>query len=477
MPIPGSRLSADRFPARISNFSYSAICIVLLSFWSLFLSTASQSTDYDVIVIGAGMAGVTAARELFDLGVKNVLVLEARDRVGGRTYSVNTSTAGQVDLGAMWIHEAEQGNPLYDMAGVLGEPLSRLQNYNSGEVFTGDGERLSTLEWIRVYAAMGSFRRGIREYQDLHDDNPEDFPDVSIYDIYNIATQEIPEERRAVANLQLHANYQVLLNGNTTNLSTLRYGDAKTLPALDVFLFNGFDALVKLQTPGLDIRLSTPVTEVDQSGEDDTVKVTTEDGTVYTAKYVLTTETLGCLKAGNIKYTPPLPASKQIAIDDMGMGVFDKSILVYNESHWGDTDFIMQTMETMSGLWKVYLNYDVVMQKPVLVALNVAETAQEVEETKDEDILNELMGALRVLYPTIPDPIEFYQTRWYDDPWSRGAYSYYAVGNQKEITGEIGETFGKLFFAGEAASDKPGTVLGAYLSGKEKAAEIASQLQ
>jgi monoamine oxidase len=182
------------------------------------------------------------------------------------------------------------------------------------------------------------------------------------------------------------------------------------------------------------------------------------------------------LKAGNIKYIPPLPASKQAAINDMGMGVFDKAILVYNESHWGEEDFIMQTMETMSGLWKVYLNYDAVMEKPVLVALNVAETAQGVEKQTDEEVLSELMASLRVLYPAIPDPIEFYQTRWYEDPWSRGAYSFYAVGNEKNITKEIGETVGRVYFAGEAASDKPGTVLGAYLSGLDKAALIAGKL-
>ena len=175
---------------------------------SFFLSTTySQSTpDYDAIIIGAGMAGVTAARALADVGVTNVLVLEARDRVGGRTYSVNTSTAGNVDLGAMWIHEAQEGNPLYDFAEARGEPLSRLQNYNSGEVYKQNGERLSTRDWIRTYAALGNFRRGIGEYQDLHVENPQDYPDVSIYELYRFTTEDLPEEQRAEANLQLHAN-------------------------------------------------------------------------------------------------------------------------------------------------------------------------------------------------------------------------------------------------------------------------------
>lgn len=462
----------------------------------------TSTTEYDVIVVGAGMAGVTAARRLADLGVDNVLVLEARDRVGGRTYSVDTP-AGNVDLGAMWIHEGEAGNPLFDLAVNNSEPLSRLQNYNSGAVYDLSGQRLPVIAWARVYAGLGAFRRGITDYQKAADADPS-VPDVSIWDLYRYSTQDFPEEQMPVANLQLHGNYQVriieldrraprlahsryslhatrytlqvLLNGNVTDLSVLRYGDAKTLPALDVFLFNGFDSLVELQTPGLDIRLESPVAEIDQSDADQPVAVTLQDGSVFTAKYVLSTEPLGCLKASNINYVPELPEAKREAIRDMGFGVFDKAILVYDASYWAEEDFIMQTMETMSGEWKVYLNYDAVMEKPILVALNVADTAKDLETKDDAELQAELLAALRVIYPTLPDPLEFYATRWYEDPWSRGAYSYYAVDNPKNITQTIGEAAGRVLFAGEAASGKPGTVLGAYLSGLDRADELFEKL-
>ena len=428
-----------------------------------------SGNNADVIIIGAGMAGVTAARELQERGISSI-VLEARDRVGGRTYSVNT-TFGPVDTGAMWIHDSQKGNPLFDFATESGERMSRLQDYNSGSIYMTDGSELPRREFIRGYASMGNFRRSIVEIQDAHKLDPST-PDVSLYDVYESSMKnERYEELIPVNNLQVHANYQVLLNGNLTNLSTLRYGDAKTLPAEDVFLFNGFDILVKIQTPGLDIRLENPVESVAQT--DTGVTVTTASGKKYTGKYALTTETLGCLKAKSIIYDPPLPISKQLAIGRMGMGTFDKAILVFDQSYWDDTDFIMQTMNDLSGLWKVYLNYDVVMQKPVLVALNVAETARNIERMTDEEIKSSVMNALRVIYPDIPDPAEFYATRWFEDPWSRGAYSYYAVGNQKNITMQIAKPFGRVYFAGEAASAHPGTVLGAYTSGKERAEEIS----
>lgn len=455
--------------------SFSAAVLLLVLAWSstsAFVSVCGQeeNNSADVIIIGAGMAGVTAARELKERGISSI-ILEARDRVGGRTYSVNTSY-GPVDTGAMWIHDSKEGNPLYDFTIDNGERVSRLQDYNSGSVYTADGSKLPTVEIIRAFASLGNFRREITAIQDAHKEDSS-IPDVSLYDVYEnyLKTSKPEESLIPVTNLQVHANYQVLLNGNLTDLSTLRYGDAKTLPALDVFLFNGFDVLVKIQTPGLDIRLENPVKSVVQT--DSSVTVTNTAGQNFTGKYVLSTETLGCLKAKSIEYNPPLPVGKQLAIGRMGMGTFDKAILVFDQPYWDDTDFILQTMSDLTGEWKVFLNYEAVLQKPVLVALNVANTARKIEKMTDEEIKSSVMDALRVIYPEIPEPDEFYATRWYEDPWSRGAYSYYAVGNKKDITEEIAKPFERVYFAGEAASTNPGTVLGAYLSGKDRAEEIS----
>ncbi|KAI8103236.1 hypothetical protein M9435_004577 [Picochlorum sp. BPE23] len=416
----------------------------------LFMGTvrALNGNDADVIVIGAGMAGVTAARELSDAGI-SVIILEARDRVGGRTYSLNTSE-GPVDAGAMWIHDAQEGNELYDFAKEKGEKISRLQNYNSGTIYSTENTKLPTVDWIRAYANQGEFRRNIDALKEAYTKDPS-IPDVSLYAMYEnfLEATDPPKAIIPSLNLMTHANYQVLLNANLTDLSTLRYGDAKTLPALDVFLYNGFDILAKIQAQGLDVRLRAPVKAVEQSENE--VTVIASDGTRY--KDV-----------------------KKEAINTMGMGTFDKAILVFDEQHWDETDFIMKAMEDLTGEWKVFLDYNGVLQKPVLVALNVANTAQKIERMADEEIYESAMAALREIYPNLPEPKEFYATRWFEDPWSRGSYSYYAVGNEKNITSVIAEPFGRAHFAGEAASDYPGTVLGAFLSGKRQAAIISEKL-
>lgn len=451
-------------------------CALLsLQAFGLLLSANAATNSADVIVIGAGMAGVTAARTLVDDYNATVIILEARDRTGGRLYAVNTSTAGYVDTGAMWIHEATAENPLYQLAEEQGEPLSRLQNYYSGTVYSMDGEVLPNSFLTRAYLEQSKFRNSITRFQN-EAKNDSSITDKSIYDMYEefLTASDIPEDQVPMNNLLINVNYQVLLNGNLTDLSTLRYGDAKTLPALDVFLYNGFDSLVKNMAPGLDIRLNTPVEKVVQGEEG--VTVVTKDGEEFKGSYVLSTQSLGCLKSGYVEYDPPLPETKLRAIEDMGMGTFDKAILIYNQSYWDQTDFIMQEMETLSAKWKVFLDYYSVMEKPALIALNVAQTAQGLEKMTNEEIEESLLEALRVMYPDLPDPEEFYATRWYEDPWSKGSYSYYAVGNERNITEYIAEPTERFLFAGEAASDKPGTVLGAYLSGKREAERISKLL-
>lgn len=108
---------------------------------------------------------------------------------------------------------------------------------------------------------------------------------------------------------------QNLLNGNVTRVSTLRYGDAKTLPAIDVHLKPGFDAVPISLLPGINITYNTTVTNISQVG--DVVTVTTSNGTQLTADYVIVTVPLGVLKQESIGFQPPLPAEKQAAIKDM----------------------------------------------------------------------------------------------------------------------------------------------------------------
>jgi len=410
----------------------------------------------------------------------------------------------------MWIHGGVPGNPLYDLAVDLDASLSPQQDYLSASTFTSDNVPLTAGQnsgpilngWItdmilRIDTMRVDLATNVSSL------------DMSIYQVYQdyIAKNDLTPQEQQTTNLMAHTAYQTLLNANITDLSALRYGDAKTLPAIDVLLMDGFDVLtntMKMEPTPLDIRYNTSVTAINYAAEngassddgnstDASVTVMTEDGVEYTGKYVITTQSLGCLKKQEslAMFSPSLPENKLKAINDMGMGVLNKVILVFDTPFWNETDFISREMPSLGGEWSMFLNNEKTIGVPALVALHTGDTARAIEEKTDEEILSEVMAVLRGMYGSpsssnvtasssfssdIPEPSEFYVTRWASDPWSCGSYSYYAVGNEKNITAVLGEPVGRLLFAGEATSQYPATVLGAHVSGLREGERVATLL-
>ncbi|PRW58489.1 amine oxidase [Chlorella sorokiniana] len=423
------------------------------------------------------MSGIALARNLTDAGYR-VLVLEGRDRVGGRLNSTTTVAPGShVDLGAMWIHDGIAGrNPLYDLVVSLGLKVSPRQDYGSIATFSYTGQRTNRSSFGRMFSSWYSqLQPALARLKGATPADNRSFGDV--YGEWLAANTQFTAADRGQANMMMNTNYQSLLNGNVTQLSVARLGDAKSIPAVDVMLKDGFPALVDalVAKGGLDIRKNTVVTSVQQDG--DGVIVATADGTNYTAPYVVMTQTLGTLKAGDIVFDPELPPEKLQAIEEMGFGVLDKALFVFDKPFWDTSvDFLLREMPDWSGRWSIFLNYHKLFGWPILAAIHVADTARELEKLTDEQVIGEGMAVLRQLYPGAPQPVQTAFTRWAAEPLSRGAYSYFAVGNPKNITRTLAQPHGRVLFAGEATSDKPATVLGAYLSGLREAERLRTLL-
>ncbi|KAJ5138436.1 uncharacterized protein N7515_003284 [Penicillium bovifimosum] len=243
----------------------------------------------------------------------------------------------------------------------------------------------------------------------------------------------------------------------------------------------------------LDVRTGKIVTDIsyDATGSDKTQKsvVQCQDGEKFLADHVVFTGSLGVLKQEKINFQPPLPDWKRGAIGRLGFGIMNKVVLVFQEPFWDtkrdmfgllrepDNPATMIQEEYAANRGRFYLFWNVMKTTglPCLIALMAGDAAHQAEKTPDEEIVTEVAGQLRNIFKdtTVPDPLETIITRWGQDPFTYGSYSYVAAAAFPNDYDEMARPIGNLHFAGEATcGTHPATVHGAYLSGLRAASEI-----
>jgi monoamine oxidase len=204
--------------------------------------------------------------------------------------------------------------------------------------------------------------------------------------------------------------------------------------------------------------------------------VTTASGAVYQARGLCCSVPLGVLKAGSIRFEPPLPAAKQRAIETLGMGLLDKIVLLFPERFW-DARGWLRNDGPEPGLWSEWVDLTALIGRPGLMGFNAAEVARRVARQSDAAIVSSALAQLRRCYPNavIPEPSAVLLTRWGDDPFALGSYSFAAVGSTNAMRQELGRRWQGMVLAGEATSPAfPATLQGAYLSGQQAAQSLLS---
>ncbi|KAF9243706.1 hypothetical protein DTO006G1_6883 [Penicillium roqueforti] len=243
----------------------------------------------------------------------------------------------------------------------------------------------------------------------------------------------------------------------------------------------------------LDVRTGKIVTEIsyDTTGSNKKQKavVQCEGGEKFLADHVVFTGSLGVLKQQKIKFEPPLPDWKRGAIDRLGFGIMNKVILVFEEPFW-DTkrdmfgllrepnnaaSMVQEDYAANRGRFYLFWNVMKTTGLPCLIALMAGDAAHQAESTSDEEIITEVTGQLRNVFKDtkVPGPLETIITRWGQDPFTYGSYSYVAAAAFPDDYDLMARPIGNLHFAGEATcGTHPATVHGAYLSGLRAASEI-----
>jgi len=418
--------------------------------------------DVDVIVIGAGIAGLAAAQRLVDLGYETI-VIEADDAPGGRIRT-DWTLGAPFEVGAGWIHGPD-GNPISELAEAA-DARPFVTDDESYEVFAANGDAVS----------QGDIEAGYMRLEKLYaaiDDELDN--DMALSKAISRMGGKLKSD--AIVNWMTSAYTEFSTGGPIEKLSGYYFDEDGVYPGDDVVLTTGYDTIVKAMARNLDIRLNTRVSAVSyEKGVGATVSTNAGD---FEASFVICTVPLGVLKAGDVRFDPPLPKTHRRSIETIGMGNVTKLALKFDKAYWPKDVQYFGLMTETRGRWNYFLNYRTFSEESILLGLCVGDYAQTVEAMNDEAMVADCMDAVRTMFGAdIPEPTAHLATRWSRNPNSRGAYSYSSVGAQPkhfdDLAAPIADT---ILLAGEHTNfEYHATVHGAYQSGRNAAQIIEDRL-
>lgn len=430
----------------------------------------TQAAVLPVIVIGAGIAGLTTARQLADEG-KKVVVLEARNRLGGRIQTSSKWADAPLDLGATWIHGDDATNPLTGLA-QKAAARTATTSFSRDIAYDADGRILNSAELAAMNQLRTDMRAAVTAYQAITTDAP--LRDV-IYRGVNYPNKAPFTQR--LTDYLINTMYEHEYSGSATDLSALNFDSDRRFPGGERMFLDGFSVLTNYLATGLDIRLGHIVGAINYNNE--TVTVSTSQGEIQGIAVVVTVP-LGVLQSGSIQFSPALPAEKQSAIVGLGMGTLNKCYLRFPAAFWDTSaDWINYVPAAANpGEWAEWVSLTRVTGKPVLLGFNAADYGRNLENLNDTDTVARAMQTLRTIFGNaIPAPVDWQITRWMTDPFARGAYSFNKVGAPAGARNTLATPLNRrVYFAGEATDAQYfQSVHGAYLSGLRAANEVLSQ--
>jgi len=408
-----------------------------------------SSSSPDVVIVGAGTAGLSAAKTLKKFGY-SVVVLEAAAFVGGRCITDNSTFKIPFDVGGSWLHSAEI-NPLARLAEKHGVCLHK-ENW----------------DWTWVYS-NGTLLTPpqIKEYSKYHTSMWQEANKAGAEYIDQPVEKTLPNSpwKKLVKNLiapMLGADPDVV-----SSADVYQYADAKG----DWLLAGGLGAFIKNLHSDVDVVINCPVSKIDYSG--DGVKVESSTGSIN-AKYVILTVSTGVLAAEHIKFNPQLPSWKLEAINLLPTGLLNKIGLEFDSSWQGaQQGQIANYLVNDSDFCTINFGF---YNTNLAVGFVAGRFAEQLENEGVGAATNFCLEGLKAIFG---DNVTKYinrttETAWKGNLYTLGSYSY-ALPGSIDARLRLSKTLAdRLFFAGEATMpNAQATVHGAYLSGIKVAEKIA----
>jgi monoamine oxidase len=433
---------------------------------------ASRRRRADVIVIGAGMSGVAAARSLrqFDSDI-NVIVLEGRDRLGGRIWTCREWPEAPTELGASWVTHLTI-NPLGLVAKEKSIQLVDSDLTNVG-LTRANGDRLDEKEtdktMLKFFELYGMVKLGAAERQEKGK------PDTDVGSEINRVLKRMKLSKQKELDVRYFVNMSIA-EANAANLNQLslyEWDDDYIETMLRAAVVpDGYVRFVEALAEGLDIRYEHAVSRIsyDKKG----VAVQTNRGE-FRAPYAVVTLPHAVLAGKSVEFFPPLPDWKRKAISGIGVGLSDKFWFLFKKPFWkSDKDILGRVDDTGRGRWSTWVNFHLYTKIPILMCFNRTEHALALEKMTDQEVIDEAMVVLRNEYGRkATRPIRMKRSKWHADPFAQGTLPYVKPGASTANYNILARPVGRLRFAGDSTQREfNGMVLGAFLSGVREAEKL-----
>lgn len=333
----------------------------------------------DVVVVGAGVAGLAAARRLHAAGHR-VTVVEARDRIGGRVHT-DRSWGLPVELGAAWLHGLRR-NPVRQLLEDAGCGLFRTR-WGTVVVRRPNGSRVSDRDLDRAYERMWRIIGGARR------------PDFTPGTPLARALRDKGFPRDAVEDFVLGWEIEHEYADDAEHLDLAWFDQGRWVRGGEAFVTGGYDRLPRRLARGLTVRTGRPVRRIDWRGS--RVRVGTDGGSLDADGVVLALP-LSVLRAGVVELVPGLPASVHDALNALGSGAMEKVVLRFERPFWDPGAHVVGLTGTPQGRFLDWYDVTPVVGVPTLVGFTVGDAARELTTWADRDVVAAALRTLRAAY-------------------------------------------------------------------------------